>query len=209
MPPPPYGDAQQPPQPYPVAPGGPVPPAYRKPVPSRRRPSGWWFAVAIGLMLAGVAVGVLLVVQSVRAFVDVDATVRADGEVHAITVPTDRDRMIWAHPGQPPACMLSDTATGEVIDLGGLGATYTKSGGSGSWEGTSRFDPGSGDLEVTCAPFGSDIQIAPAPDFGSVFGGLAAGILLALLLGGGGFVLLVVLVILFATGRPRNVPAPH
>ena len=177
-------------------------------VPSRRRPSGWWFVVAVGLMLAGVAVGVLLVVQSVRAFVDVDATVPADGQVHEVSVPTDRDRMIWAHPGQPPACTLTDAATGAELGLGGLGATYTKSAGSGSWEGTHRFDPGSGDLEVACAPTGSEIQIAPAPDFGSVFGGLAAGILLALLLGGGGFVLLIVLVILFATGRPRNVPAP-
>ena len=199
-PPPPYGGAQ-PPQP-----GW---PAYPKPVPSRRRPSGWWFVVAVGLMLAGVAVGVLLVVQSVRAFVDVDATVPADGQVHEVSVPTDRDRMIWAHPGQPPRCTLTDAATGEELGLAGLGASYTKSGGSGSWEGTNRFDPGSGDLEVVCAPTGSEIQIAPAPDFGSVFGGLAAGILLALLLGGGGFVLLIVIVILYATGRPRDVPAPR
>ena len=82
-PPPPYGGAQP-------RRRRPVPPAYQKPVPSRRRPSGWWFVVAVGLMLAGVAVGVLLVVQSVRAFVDVDATVPADGQVHEVSVPTDR-----------------------------------------------------------------------------------------------------------------------
>ena len=61
---------------------------------------------------------------------------------------------------------------------------------------------------MACAETGGPIQIGPAPDFGSFFGGLAAGILLALLLGGGGFVLLIVLVILYATGRPRDVPAP-
>lgn len=186
-----------------------LPPAYQKPVPSRRRPSGWWFALAAGLMVAGIVVGVLLVVQSVRAFTEVDTTIDPDGQVRVVSVATDRDRMVWVRPGQPASCTLVDTATGEQIATRGLGATYTKSGGSGSWEGAGRFDPGSGDLEVTCDPSGGPLQIGPAPEIGSFVGGLAAGILLALLLGGGGFVLLVVLVILFATGRPRDVPAPH
>lgn len=200
---PPYGGHYQPSY------GGPVPPAYRKPVPRRRRPRGWWWVVAVAMLLGGVAVGVLLVVQSVRAFTETDATIEADGQPRSVVVATDRDRMIWVRPDQAASCRIVDAATGQEIAVEGLGSTtFTKSGGSGSWEGAGRFDPGSGDLEVTCEAGGSPAQIGPAPELGSFVGGLAAGILLVALLGGGGLVLLIVLVVLHATGRPRDVPPP-
>ncbi len=197
---PPYGQPYRPP---------PVYPAYQKPVSSRRRPSGWWFVVAGLLMVAGIAVGVLLIIQSVRAFVEVDATIQADGETHSITVDTDQDRMVWVHPSQTENCSIVDARTGEEVGLDDVSASYSKDVGSGSWEGASTFDPGSGELEITCAASGGEIQIGPAPDIGGFVGGLVGGILLALLLGGAGFVMLIVVAILFATGRPRNVPAPQ
>ena len=199
--PPPYG-GPQPGQP-------PVYPAYQKPVPRRRRPSAWWFAVAGLMMLAGIAIGVLLIVQAVRAFVDVDATIQADGQTHAVSVDADQDRMVWIHPDEPQTCSIVDAENGQPVDIEGVSATYTKDVGSGEWEGVSRFDPGSGDLEVTCEATGGEIQIGPAPEFGQFFGSLAAAIIIPILLGGGGFVLLIVISILFATGRPRNVPAPR
>jgi hypothetical protein len=200
---PPYGAPQQPGY------GPPVYPAYQKPVPSRRRPSGWWFVAGALLMLAGVAIGTLLIVQTVRAFTETDATIRADGQPHSVSVDADQDRMVWIHPGEPQTCSIVDTATGEDVVLERPGASYTKSVGSGEWEGSRTFDPGSGDLEVTCDASGGEIQIGPAPEFGAFFGGLAAGILAAVLLGGAGFVLLIVIAVLYATGRPRNVPAPQ
>lgn len=214
---PPYGAPQEPqpgaqPPPPPTYPTYPVPPvyaAYQKPVPSRRRPSGWWFVVAGLLILAGLTIGVLLVVQTVRDFTETDATIPADGQSHALTVDTDQDRMVWIHPGAPQTCSIIDTATGTAVSTEGLGVTYTKDVGSGEWEGSSRFDPGSGDLEVTCEATGGEIQIGPAPEFGKFFGGIVAGILIPVLLGGAGFVLLIVIAILYATGRPRNVPPPH
>ena len=198
-PPPPYGQPYQPP---------PVYPAYQKPVPSRRRPSAWWFALGTLMMLAGLAIGVLLIIQTVTTFTDVDATIQADGESHAISVDAE-DRMVWVHPGEPQTCSIVDTATGEDVDFKGLDVDYLKDVGSGEWEGADTFDPGSGDLEVTCDATGGEIQIGPAPQFGKFFGSLAAGILIPLALGGGGFVLLVLIGILYATGRPRNVPAPR
>ena len=199
--PPPYG-GPQPGQP-------PVYPAYQKPVPRRRRPSAWWFAVAGVMMLAGVAIGVLLIGQAVLSFVDTDATIRADGESHAVTVETDRDRMIWIDQLDQPTCSIIDAETGQEVTYEGLGSTtYTKSGGGREWQGDRTFDPGSGELEVTCAQGGGPIQIGPEPEFGKLFGSLAAGIIIPILLGGGGFVLLIVIAILFATGRPRNVPGP-
>jgi hypothetical protein len=197
---PPYGQPYQPPPLY---------PAYQKPVPSRRRPSAWWFLVGALLMLAGLAIGVLLIVQTVRTFTDVDATIQADGETHTLTVDADQDRLVWVHPRQSESCSIVDARSGEPVTLEDVDATYTKDVGSGSWEGAKRFDPGSGDLEVTCDATGGEIQIGPAPEFGKFLGGLAAGILIPLVLGGGGFVLLIVIGILYATGRPRNVPAPQ
>jgi hypothetical protein len=199
--PPPYG-VPQPGQP-------PVYPAYQKSVPSRRRPSAWWFAVAGLLMLAGIAIGVLLIVQAVRTFTDVDATIQADGETHAVSVDADQDRMVWIHPSEPQRCVIMDAESGTPVDLDDVSASYTKDVGSGEWEGSSRFDPGSGDLEITCEATGGEIQIGPAPEFGKFFGSLAAGIIIPILLGGGGFVLLILIAILYATGRPRNVPAPR
>jgi hypothetical protein len=200
MPPPPYGQPYQPP---------PIYPAYQKPVPSRRRPSAWWFLVAGLLMLAGVAIGILLIVQAVRGFIDVDATIQDDGETHSIVVDADQDRMVWIDMFDQPVCSIVDAETGEEVRLEGLNAEYTKSSGSREWTGDSNFDPGSGMLDVTCEESGGPIQIGPAVEFGAFFGGLAAGILLAILLGGVGFVLLIVIGVLYATGRPRNVPAPQ
>jgi hypothetical protein len=94
--------------------------------------------------------------------------------------------------------------------LEGIGnAAYTKSSGRREWEGDATFDPGSGVLEVTCAQDGGPIQIGPAPEFGALVGGLAAGILIPLLFGVVGFVMLIVVAVLYATGRPRDVPAPQ
>jgi hypothetical protein len=179
-------------------------------VPSRRRPSAWWFLVAGLMMLAGVAIGVLLIVQAVRAFVDTDATIQPDGETHSIVVDTAQDRMVWIDAFDQPVCTIVDAETGDEVQQEGLSnAEYTKSSGSREWTGDTTFDPGSGRLEVTCEESGGPIQIGPAVEFGAFFGGLAAGILIPLVLGGGGFVLLILIGVLFATGRPRNVPAPR
>jgi hypothetical protein len=199
---PPYGAPQVPP-PYSV---------YQKPLPRRRRPSAWWFAVAALLMLAGIAIGVFLIVQTVAGFLKTDVTVDVDGQPHVGTVPTDGDRMLWIDETLiEPSCEIVDTETGEVVELDEPGATYTRGNGKiGDALGTYTFDPGSGRLQVTCTPeMQSVVEIGPAPEFGRFFGGLAAGILIPLLFGGAGFVMLIVVAVLYATGRPRDVPAPQ
>lgn len=200
---PPYGPAYGPP---------PVYPAYQRPVPSRRRPSAWWFAVAGVLMVAGAAIGIFLIVQTVAGFLETDATIEVDGRPHAVTVPTDGDRMLWVGESlTEPACQIVDTETGEPVLLQEPGGTYNRDNGrTGDAVGISTFDPGSGRLEVTCGPpMPAVVEIGPAPEFGAIFGGLLAGILIPVVLGGTGFVLLIVIAILYATGRPRNGPAPH
>lgn len=182
-------------QPY----GAPPPP------PQRRRPSAWWFVLAAGLMVAGVAVGVTILVLTVKSFTETDATIPADGQPHQVSVDTDQDRIVWIDDDEPPSCTIVDLETGrEVTYTGGADASYTKSNGSGDWEGDQTFDPGSGELEVTCEEAGGPIQIGPAPEFKEFFGGIAIGIFVPFFLGGVGFLMLIVVGVLFATGRPRH-----
>ncbi len=188
------------------------PPPHNAPQPSylpppgkrRRRPNAWWFAAGAVLMVVGIAIGVTSLVLTVKSFTETDATIRADGEPVTLSVPADRDRLVWNHPGQPDDCTIVDTESGSEVATSGPGASYTKSGGSGSWEGVRTFDPGSGELEITCGPTGGEIQVGPAPEFSKFFGGIFLGIAVPLLLGGGGFVMLVVVGILYATGQRRE-----
>lgn len=194
-----------PPGQYGGPPQPPVPPYGAPPPPKRRRPSKWWFAVAGGLVVLALAIGITSIVLTVKAFAETDATVEADGTAHRVTVGTERDRLVWVHRDSPAtACSIIDTATGEPVqDTGAPGATYTKDFGGQGWVGDRTFDPGSGDLEVTCPEAGGPIQIGPEPEFGRFFGGILIGILVPLLLGGLGFVMLLVVTVLYATGRPR------
>jgi len=185
-------------QPY----GAPPPP------PRRRRPSAWWFVLAVGLMVAGVAVGVTILVLTVKAFTETDATIDADGQPHRVSVETDMERIVWVDDDEPASCAIVDVESGEEVTYtGSPDASYTKDSRGRSWEGDRTFDPGSGDLEVTCDATGGPIQIGPAPEFKDFFGGIALGIFLPFFLGGVGFLMLIVVGVLYATGRPRKEPA--
>jgi hypothetical protein len=192
-PPPPYG--APPPPPY----GAPPPPPPRRP-----RPSGWWFVLGGGLILAGVAIGVGLFVWTLRGFLHTDATVPADGRQHAVSVGTNGDRVLWVHPFDPARCVIADAATGEEVAYSPMTGTFTRSHGSGEWVAESRFDPGSGDLRVICARSGGPVEIGPAPRIGSFVAGLLGTILFPLVLGAIGLVVLIVTAVKFASGAPRG-----
>ena len=196
-PPPPYGAPPLPPY------GAPGPPAS----PRRRRPSGWWFVVGAGLVLAGIAIGAGLFVATLKGFLDTEATVPADGRPHAVSVGTDGDRMLWGHDGVPDRadCLIRDRATARNVVPAPVGGSFSRSDSSGDWVGLLRFDPGSGRLEVTCTrAAGGEFQIGAAPDIGTYVGGIFATVLAPLVLGGIGLVVLIVTGVLFATGGPRK-----
>ncbi len=197
-PPPPYG--APPPPPY----GGPVPP----PPPRKPRPSGWWFVVGGGLILAGLAIGIGMFVWTLRGFLETDATIPADGRQHAVTVGTDGDRMLWVHEYDAADCSIVDAATGQEVAYSPVSGSFTKSGGGGEWIGDRRFDPGSGELRVLCAPTGGPAEIGPAPDFGTFVGGILATILAPVLLGAIGLIVLIVTGVRFANGAPRRPQQP-
>ena len=198
----------QPPPSYPVPSG--YPPG-QSPLPTKYRPSGWWFVVGGGLIVAAIAAGVGLFIWTLSAFFSTDATVPADGEVHTVTVGTDGDRMIWrsSNDSQLAPCEVTDQVTGEPIALSPVTGSYTRSSGSVEWLADQRFDPGSGRLEITCAA-GSDllgaeqrVQIGPAPSIGGFVGGIFASIAVPGLLGLFGVATLIVTGILWFS-RPAK-----
>ncbi len=161
------------------------------------------------MIAAGVAIGVTLLVITIRGFLETDATIDVDGDAHSVTVPTDGDRILWFdRTVTEPTCEIVDETSGEPIALHQTDASYTREIGKFEQYGGFTFDPGSGDLRVTCSPtLSTVVEIGPSPDFGSFVGGLAIGIFLAFFFGGVGFLMLIVLGVLFATGRPRRDPA--
>jgi len=159
------------------------------------------------LVVAGIVIGVVVLVRTVQGFMETDATVDVDGQTHSVTVPTDGDRILWYDDGEAdPTCEVVDRETGEPITLEDPDASYERDFGDvGDQFGAWTFDPGSGELDVTCTPdLATVVEIGPAPDFKGFFGGLAAGILVPLVLGGTGLVMLIVVGVLYATGRPRS-----
>jgi hypothetical protein len=203
-------------------PSSPLPSGYppgHPPLPARYRPSGWWFVVGGGLIVAAVVAGVGLFVWTLWPLFETDATVPADGQSHHVTVDTGGDRMLWRDSKVFDAnCEVADAATGKQIDLRPVTSQITKDFGDGEWTAAYRFDPGSGELTVTCssAPdlgtdpdwemgWGNSIEIGPAPSVGSFVGGVIATIAVPSLLGLFGLATLIVTGVLWASrpARPK------
>ena len=179
----------------------PAPPSPYRPPPGKPRPSGWWFVVGGGLMLVGLAIGATAFVLIFRGFMTTDASLPVDGARHRVSVPTDGDRMIWAETGaQPPECRVTDRTSGEEIALQPTNGDFDRN----DQTAIARFDPGSGDLDVTCE--GDDetaVDIGPSPGTAGLVGGILVAVLAPLLLGSLGFVVVVVTGVLWSSRPPR------
>lgn len=102
-------------------------------------------------------------------------------------------------------CTIVDTADGQVVVQSPVFGATSRSGSDGSWIGSTTFDPGSGDLEVTCGTGGgARVQIGPEVSVGGLIGGILLTVLAALVLGGAGLVVLIVTGVLFVTRPPRG-----
>lgn len=209
----------QPPPSYPVPSG--YPPG-QPPLPRKHRPSWVWFLVGGVLMVVGAVAAVAIFVWTVAAFFTTDARVPVDGQPHRVSVPTDGDRMLWRSSDLfDPGCTVVDNASGAEVRLRPVGSQLTRDTGDGELTAAYRFDPGSGDLAVTCTTstrsgdpdwqmgWGDDVVIGPAPTVGGVLGGLAATIAVGAVLGLGGLVMVIVTGVLWATrpARPTGGPA--
>lgn len=192
-----------------VPPSYPVPSGYPPGYPQRPvkyRPSGWWFAVGGGLVALAIIAGIGFIAWALSGFLSSDALVRADGRPHQVSVGTDGDRMLWMD-SDFQSCEIVDTSTGEPIRLRPVSGSFERSDSDGDFEGLYRFDPGSGELSVTCveSTIGSadSVLITPMPKIGSFVVGILLAILVPGLLGLAGVVVLIATTILFATRQPR------
>ncbi|WP_121252285.1 hypothetical protein [Nocardioides ferulae] len=196
------------PPPYAGVPGA-VPTPPRKP-----RPSGWWFAVGVFLLVAAVGAGVGLFWWTLSGFFSTDDSVPVDGRPHQVSVGTDGDRMLWTEELLTTTCTIVDSESGQVIPQDDVGADFTRATRGPQMIGSTTFDPGSGRLEVTCVDEfaggpgadGGEVEIGPAPKIANFALGIIAGIVVPLLLGLAGFIVLLVTGILFATrpARPKG-----
>ena len=110
-------------------------------------------------------------------------------------------RPVWCPLGQD--CQIVDRATGEPIPLDPVTGSFERSDGSGDWSGDSRFDPGSGDLEITCSEGEGSVLVGPAPRFGSFVIGMVATIVVPIVLFLAGVAVLLVTGILWSV-RPAQ-----
>ena len=170
--------------------------------------------VGIGLVLAAVGAGIGLFVWTLSAFLQTDVEVVRDGKPHAVEVSTDGDQMLWAYIYETrPSCRVVDRVTGEEVELRRPDGEFRREDGgtAGGWVGIWRFDPGSGDLEVSCSAIDSNppstVEIGPAPRIRSFVVGILATIFVPLLLGLAGVAVLLVTGILWAL-RPAASRAP-
>lgn len=172
--------------------------------PPKGRPSAVWFVVGGLLVVAGVVAGIVLFVRVFDSnFLDVEATIPADGVAHEVTVDTNGDRYLWEPQYGDADCTLTDRDTGGTITLDPVNGTVTRSTNGDAWRAVGSFDPGSGRLAVTCSPEEDAAQIGPSLDVGDFVGRLLLAIIVPLLLGGIGLAVLIGTGILWAT-RPKR-----
>lgn len=190
QPPPPYGGYPNQPPPHPPA------------RPSKPRPSGWWFVLGGVLVGAAAIAGVVLFLWIFVSLFQTDAEVPADGAPYVVTVDTDGDRLLWKEDGIRQTCQIIDAGTGQPVEEDDFTGSFDRSDSDGAWLGATEFDPGSGQLEVTCEGGGS-VLIGPAPELDSFLLGLVIAVVVPLGLGLLGLVVLIVTGVLWAT-RPRR-----
>lgn len=176
--------------------------------PAKPRPSAWWFAVGVALILGAVAAAVGLFVWTLSGFMNADLTVARDGVAHTVRAEPHQEQLMWSFEADDvPACAVVDLGTGEPVSLRAPGGEFRRGAGpTGDWVGAWRFDSGSGRLEVTCSAGsgpGATVEIGPAPHIGSFVVGIVATILVPLALGLAGVAVLLVTGILWSL-RPAQ-----
>jgi hypothetical protein len=165
----------------------------------------------LALILLAAVLFAGLLVWTVRDVTQVDARIPVDGRPHQVTVPSDGDRMIFADAsGNRRPCRVTDSS-GREIQQRDLFGDLTVSRNGREWSGLTRFDPGDGEIVVSCRPgpmglrgdptIGSEVLITPAHDVGGVVARVMATIGLPLIIGGIGLFWGLVLVILMLTRR--------
>jgi hypothetical protein len=182
----------------------------------RKPPSWWWFLAPAVLTILAVIIGAGAIASLLHTNDARYGEVRADGEPHAISIPTKDRAMLMI-----PSLMSSrDAWTCKVTDSRGAalptrtGGTVSFSDESEGWQSLLTFDPadaGTGrtvTVYVACRTSDVDIDgaagnvlVIKEPRVGAIVARVLALILGPLILGGAAFIWFIVLVVLQVTRR--------
>ncbi len=181
--------------------------------PGKAPPSWWWLTGPVLLIVGSVAVFFAMIVWTVSDVASIDAQVPVDGESHSYSVPTDGDRMLLGDPAvTEQGCVVRDSG-GAVIEQEPIFGDFSTTRRGQEFNGLTRFDPGDGEITVTCARSGlstasEEVLIAKAVDVGSFVARILGAILIPLVMGGAGLLWAIILVVLMVTRRSPPTQQP-
>lgn len=180
---------------------------------ARKPPSWWWFLAPVVLTILAVIVGAGAFVSMLHTLDVRYGEVRADGEPHAISIPTkDRAMLMVSTRGNAGdwTCRVTDEEGRSLVTSAKPG-NVSFSNEASSWQSLLTFDPsaaGSGDqatVYVSCRAAtttpADTVLLAKSPKGSAIVIRVLAMILGPLILGGAAFVSFIVLVILQVTRR--------
>ncbi len=184
--------------------------------PAKAPPSWWWFLGPVLLMIAAVIVGAGAFVSLLHTADHRYGEVAADGEPHAVSLPTTHRAMLMVPTlGNKDdwTCRLTDAEGGPVPTSTG-GGTVSFSSESAGWQSLLMFDPadvGSGTtvtVHVACRTSDVDVEgnggtvlLVRAPEVGALVVRIGLMVGGPLVLGGAAFVWLIALVVLQVVRR--------
>ena len=184
--------------------------------PRKAPPSWWWFAAPVLLTIAAVVVGVGAFVSTMHEVSTRYAEVRADGEPHAVSIPTEDRAMLMIPTSVNRSewdCRVTDDR-GAALPTTDRGGDVSFSNEASSWESLLTFDPadagGGRDVTVYVACRVADgdstrtVLLTKAPEVSALVARVAVMVLGPLALGGAAFVWFVVLVVLQVVRRSES-----
>jgi len=170
----------------------------------------WWLAgPAVVFLITMVPVGfmVLRLVELDRT----DAVIPLDGATHEVRVEGDGERMIWVDlDASTPECDVRDARSRDPVELHRVSLKTVREGENGDESGRWQFDPGSGDIEISCSggTVGGSAAIGPAVSGKIMLTSFVPWLLLAMVLSAVWIGWLVVLVVKLAKKPVEMTPPP-
>jgi hypothetical protein len=182
-------------------------PPYLPPL-QKKRPSVAWFVVGALLVVAGIAIGVTVIVLGLRKVTVTDGIFRADGSAHVVSAPRGERRMVFTPAGSSvPSCTFVDGSGRKLLVRAIFGEATVTTGGT-DWQAFGSIDSsGDGKVSATCGPAGgaeSQVRMGAPVTVAGLGGTILGGVAALLGLGGLGFAVLLVTTILWVSRKPRT-----
>lgn len=165
------------------------------------RPRGIRFAGPVLLAVLGLVVLLSAFGYFRASMTHTDDTIPRDNQPYRITLEGTEERMLWTETHIGDLCTVTDTETGEPIEVREPEGDFDREIDGTYGSGIGTFDPESTAVTVSCAEADGSVEVGRAPSrdmvtasLAGAFGGIGLGVL--------GLIWLVVLLIVdFTRGR--------